>query len=207
MSTTACEAPLDERRGTIDKLQPRKRHHFPELISQSQLDLQSHGKNRAHELVDFGDAPVVRDVKIFLDVTSMESVLSMTINLAKARRLEALNTKNADRILVKPAAHYSQVKMPDEGTVAEYLIEALFYGVDLSELASETGWSRSTVLVNLYKVAKKTGVGVRRREDVLRIILPKGCEQHNIKPKTVSLRFKIRDMASEVVIPAAVNNM
>ena len=148
----------------------------------------------------------MRDVKIFLDVTSMESVLSMTINLAKAHKLEAFNTKNADRILVKPASHYSQVKMPDEGTVAEYLIEALLYGADLGELASETGWSRSTVLVNLYKVAKKTGVGIRRREDVLRIILPKGSQQAEFKRKIVSLRFKIRDMAAEVVIPAAANN-
>ncbi len=130
----------------------------------------------------------------------------MTFNLAKARRLEALNTGNFDQILVKPAAHYSLVKMPDEGTVAEYLIEALLYGADLGELASETGWSRSTVLVNLYKVAKKTGVGIRRREDVLRIILPKGSQQAEFKRKIVSLRFKIRDMAAEVVIPAAANN-
>ena len=146
------------------------------------------------------------DMKMFLDVTSRESVLGMAFNSTKAQNIETLNTGNDNVILAKPAAHYSQVKMPDEGTVAEYLIDALFYGADLSELANETGWSKSTVLVNLYKVAKKTGVGIRRREDVLRIILPKGYEQHDIKPKTVSLRFNIRDMAAEVVIPVAANN-
>lgn len=146
-----------------------------------------------------------RDAKNFLYVTSKERVLGMTLNLAKARRLEALDNRNVDRILVKPAAHHSQVKMPDEGTVADYLIEALRHGTDLGELASETGWSKSTVLVNLYTVAKKTGVGIRRREDVLRMVLPKGCEQDYINPKVVNMPSRIQDIAAEVVIPAAAN--
>ncbi len=126
----------------------------------------------------------------------------MTLNLAKARRLEALENRNVDRILVKPAAHYSQVTMPDEGTVADYLIEALRSGADLDALASETGWSRSTVLVNLYKVAKKTGIGIRRREDVLRMVLPKGSEPDYENAKVVNIDTKFSKETSGVVIHA-----
>lgn len=129
----------------------------------------------------------------------------MALQLAKARRLDALKNRSVDRIMVKPAAHSSQIKMPDEGTVADYLIEALRHGTDLSELARETGWSRSTVVVNLYKVAKKTGVGIRRREDALRLILPKGCERDYINAKVVTEGAKIYDLAAEVVLPAAKN--
>lgn len=47
MSTNAYELPLDERSGTVEKSQVRKRHRFTELISQSQLNLQSDGKKCA----------------------------------------------------------------------------------------------------------------------------------------------------------------
>lgn len=101
----------------------------------------------------------------------------MTLQMAKSRRLEALNKRSSDRILVKPAEHHSQIKLPDEGTVAAYLIDALNRGCDVTQLETETGWSKSTVVVNLYKVAKKCGVGIRRREDNLYIVMPAGAKR------------------------------
>lgn len=126
----------------------------------------------------------------------------MTLNLAKTRRVEALSTRKADRILVKPAAQLSRLRMPDTGTVADYLIDALRNGVSADDLANETGWSKSTVMVNLYKVAKKTGVGIRRREDVLRLILPKGYEAHHSNAKVVNMHCNIDAKAAEIVIHA-----
>ena len=123
-----------------------------------------------------------RDAKNFLYVTSKERVLGMTLNLAKARRLEALDNRNVDRILVKPAAHHSQVKMPDEGTVADYLIEALRHGTDLGELASETGWSKSHCAGQpVYGSQKKPVLGFAVVKMYFRMVLPKGCEQDYIK--------------------------
>lgn len=96
----------------------------------------------------------------------------MTLALAKNRRLDALNKCKADRIMVTPAAHVSQVKLPYEGTVADWLMEALSCGASIEQLAEQTGWSSSTVLINLYRVAKKSGVGIRREHDTLHMIMP-----------------------------------
>ncbi len=124
----------------------------------------------------------------------------MSLKLARERRLEALKNRNENRVLVKPADHHTQVKLPDAGTIADYLIDALRHGTDLGQLAAETGWSRSTVLVNLYKVAKKTGVGIRRSEDTLHLMLPNGAG--NIFPnlRVVNTSSTIRSMAAEVVV-------
>jgi hypothetical protein len=124
--------------------------------------------------------------------------MEMSLKLARERRLDALKNRNDDRILVKPAEHHTQVKLPDPGTIADFLIDALRHGTDLGQLAAETGWSRSTVLVNLYKVAKKTGVGIRRSQDALHLMLPNGAG--NIFPnlKVVNTTSTIRAMASEV---------
>lgn len=110
----------------------------------------------------------------------------MTLQMAKSRRLQALNQRSADRILVKPAEHHSQIKLPDEGTVAAYLIDALNRGCDVGQLVSETGWSKSTVVVNLYKVAKKCGVGIRRRADTLHIVMPTGASRVYPKARVVA---------------------
>ena len=124
----------------------------------------------------------------------------MTMDLARTRRLQALNKKSADRILVKPAAHYSQVRLPDEGTVADYLIDALGHGCTAEQLEAETGWSKSTVVVNLYKVAKKSGVGIRRREDMMHLVLPEKSGHIYPRPKIVATGSTVRSMAEEVVI-------
>lgn len=101
----------------------------------------------------------------------------MTLALARNRRIDALNKCKADRILVAPAAHVSQVKLPYEGTVAEWLMEALSCGATVDQLAEQTGWSSSTVLINLYRVAKKSGVGIRREHDSLHMIMPEDFDE------------------------------
>lgn len=110
----------------------------------------------------------------------------MNLQMAKARRIEALNKRNDDRVLVKPVAHKTQVKLPDEGTLADHLIDALGHGADLAQLSAETGWSKSKLLVNLYKVAKKTGIGIRRRQDTLHLMLPPDCDQSYPRSKVVN---------------------
>ena len=110
----------------------------------------------------------------------------MTLQIAKHRRVQALIGTRDDRVLVKPADHHSRVKLPDEGTVADYLLEALGHGCRIEELEMETGWSKSTVLVNLYKLAKKSGVGIRRRANTLHLILPEGAKHMYPRPRVVA---------------------
>ncbi|MEE4188171.1 MAG: hypothetical protein V2I76_06955 [Roseobacter sp.] len=124
----------------------------------------------------------------------------MTLQQAKSRRIQALQQRSGDRMLVKPAAHASQVQLPDEGTVADYLVDALGHGCTADQLEVETGWSRSTVMVNLYKVAKKSGVGIRRRDDVLSLVLPQGSGHIYPRPRVVATGSTVRSMAAEVVI-------
>lgn len=98
----------------------------------------------------------------------------MSLELARTRRIEALSKRNHDRVLVAPARHKDYVKMPEDGTVAAYLLEAINLGITIDQLIAETGWSKSTIIVNLYKVAKKSGVGINRRRETLHLVLPKG---------------------------------
>lgn len=109
----------------------------------------------------------------------------MTLEMAKNRRVAALNNRSEDRLLVKPG-HASQIKFPKDGTVAAYLLDALSRGCGTEQLETETGWSKSLVLGNLYKVAKKTGVGIRRRADVLHLVLPDGAEEIYPTARTVA---------------------
>ncbi|MGA9254050.1 MAG: hypothetical protein WBV71_16565 [Roseobacter sp.] len=124
----------------------------------------------------------------------------MTLQEAKNRRLQALKERNTDRVLVKPAAHHDQVQMPGAGTVAEYLIDALRHGCTTDQLEAETGWSRSTLMINLYKVAKRTGVGIRRSADMMYLIMPQGSVHKFPGPKVVASGSTVRSMAGEVVI-------
>lgn len=123
----------------------------------------------------------------------------MTVQLAKARRLTALNHRNTDRMLVAPAAHTSQVDLPDDGTVAAYLIDALGHGCCLDDLETETGWSKSTVIINLYKVAKKSGVGIHRRAKELHLVLPEGSDHIYPRTKVVVAGGTIRPAMDDVI--------
>jgi hypothetical protein len=124
----------------------------------------------------------------------------MTLHLARSRRLQALNGRSNDRVLVKPSVHHSQVRLPDEGTVAAYLIDMLSRGCTAEQLELETGWSKSTVIVNLYKVAKKSGVGIRRRGETMHLLLPQGSGHIYPRAKVVANDSTLRSKAAEVVI-------
>lgn len=126
----------------------------------------------------------------------------MSLQMAKQRRLAALNSRTDERVLVKPALHGSQVNLPDEGTVADFLIDSLIHGCTADQLVRETGWSKQTVMVNLYKVAKKSGVGIRRRGETLNILMPQGTKNMYPRAKVVASESTVRSMAADVVIPA-----
>lgn len=133
---------------------------------------------------------------------SKDEGFHMSLQMAKQRRLEALTNRSSDRMLVKPAAHSSQVNLPDEGTVADFLIDALMHGCTADQLEKETGWSKSTVIVNLYKVAKKSGIGIRRRGEAMHLVMPQGTKKIYPRAKVVASESTVRSMAADVVIPA-----
>ena len=110
----------------------------------------------------------------------------MNAELARNRRLEALSKRKADRILVQPRRHASEMDPPEEGTIAAWLIGALIHGVTSREIEDKTGWSRSTATVNLYQVAKRAGVGIRRQSEKLHIILPEGAERNSSSARVVN---------------------
>jgi DNA-binding NarL/FixJ family response regulator len=110
----------------------------------------------------------------------------MNLQYAKSRRLMALQRLNSDRVLVAPAKHKSELRLPEKGTVAAYLIDALGDGLTVDQIAAETEWSKSTTMVNLYKVAKRTGVGIRRGNERLHLVLPDGTHYAFPRSKTIS---------------------
>jgi hypothetical protein len=128
----------------------------------------------------------------------------MTLQIAKLRRLEALKNRCRDRVLVEPAEHYSQINLPVEGTAADYLIGALGHGTDVAQLSAETGWSEATVISNVYKVAKKTGVGVRRENNRLYLVLPHGAGRIYPRSKVVSEPDTVEIESAEIVMMPAV---
>ena len=99
----------------------------------------------------------------------------MDLQLAKSRRLEALNQTNADRLLVAPAKHMSDLRLPKEGSIADHMIKVLGEGFTVEQFAEEMEWSKSRIMVNLYQVAKKTGIGIQRQNQILHLVMPEGA--------------------------------
>ncbi len=64
--------------------------------------------------------------------------------------------------------------MPTDGSVAQLMISALSDGLTVEQFVVETEWSRFRAMVNLFKVAKKTGVGIERRDGKLFAVWPDG---------------------------------
>ena len=110
----------------------------------------------------------------------------MDLQSAKNGRLIALQRSNADRVLVAPAKRQIEVRLPEEGTVAAYLLDALGDGLTVDQIAAETERSKSTIMVNLFKVAKKTGVGIRRCNERLHLVLPDGAQDINPRRKDIT---------------------
>ena len=103
----------------------------------------------------------------------------MNLQHVKQRRLVALKKCKSDRVLVSPAPHKSDLCMPPAETVASYLIEALRAGFTIEQFTSETGWTKPRIMTNLYKVAKKTGVGIQRRSERLFIVWPEDSNEEH----------------------------
>jgi hypothetical protein len=125
----------------------------------------------------------------------------MNLHLAKTGRLAALRSREADRVLVAPSRYESDLRLPDEGTAADYLVTALGVGVTVSQIMAETGWSKPTVMVNLYKVAKKTGIGIQRRNEKLHIVLPENAGSLYRRQKDITRREFRAAHTSGPVIP------
>lgn len=96
----------------------------------------------------------------------------MSLQIAKTRRLAALEKCNSDRMLVSPADKEADLKLPEPQTTAADLIDALKKGVTTEELCVEMDWPKARLMTNLYRVAKKTGIGVERRDSQLHIVWP-----------------------------------
>ena len=127
----------------------------------------------------------------------------MTLQIAKSCRVEALKNCCQDRVLIEPAEHQSQINLPMEGTVADFLLGALAHGANVVQLSAETGWSKATVFSNIYKLSKKTGVGVRRKDNGLYLVLPQGADRIYPRSKVVSEPDTVEiDGAEVVVMPA-----
>ena len=109
----------------------------------------------------------------------------MNLEHAKARRLAALSKCNSDRILVSPARHTSDLRLPNNETAAAYLIDALGEGWTIEQFAAKTGWSKARIMANLYKVAKKTGIGIHRRSDRLYIVWPECGDEIYTHPEDI----------------------
>ena len=101
----------------------------------------------------------------------------MTIRIANARRLRALRSLEADKVLIKPARHKSDLVRSKEGTVGAYLFDALAKGPTLEQIQLETMWTKSTAMAYLYRMAKRSGVGILRQSGRYFMILPgEPCE-------------------------------
>ena len=103
----------------------------------------------------------------------------MNLEHARSRRLAALKHCNSDRLLVSPVHHAAEMRLPDEGTVASAILDELSTGLVAEKFATEAGWSRSRTMVNLFKVAKKTGIGIERRHGTMFVVWPDGYEERD----------------------------
>lgn len=106
------------------------------------------------------------------------------LQMAKHGRTVALKNTKADKVLVYPTARAGDISFPADGTPAAYLIDALTDGSSVDEISETAGWSRSAVMVNIYRVAKKSGLGVERRDECLHLLLPEDFEEDHLTPAT-----------------------
>lgn len=124
----------------------------------------------------------------------------MNMQIAKMGRMKALEKSNGDRVLVEAAKGRDDLRLPDQGTVAAYLIDAISENASVEQIVAETGWSKSTVMVNLFKVAKRSGVGIRRSNGKLSLILPADARDMYPPQRDVTRRFNHGSQMSGPVI-------
>jgi hypothetical protein len=96
----------------------------------------------------------------------------MTLKLALDGRTRALALRKADRILVKPAAHLTDVVLPVKGSLDAGLLMVLHRGVSVERLAGKSGWSPSEVMVQVFRIVKRARLGIERRGGELFLLYP-----------------------------------
>lgn len=79
-----------------------------------------------------------------------------------------------DRVLVAPTSDLSNIRPIREGTKRHAIVQALLKGCTLTELAEVLGWRRDVASSALYTDLKAAGLGVRRENGILFLMLPEG---------------------------------
>jgi hypothetical protein len=106
---------------------------------------------------------------------------------AKASNVVALPTTKKvraleDRVLVEPTSDLSNVRPIREGTKRHAMVQALLKGCTLDQLATATGWKRDVAGAAIYTDLKAAGLGVRRENGLLILMLPNGSNVVPLRP-------------------------
>lgn len=107
-----------------------------------------------------------------------KSKASNVVPLSTAKKVRALE----DRVLVEPTTDLSNVRPIREGTKRHAMVQALLKGCTLDQLAEATGWRRDVASAALYVDLKAAGLGVRRENGILHLILPEGSNVVPLRP-------------------------
>ena len=81
-----------------------------------------------------------------------------------------------DRVLVEPTSDPANLRPIREGTKRHAMVQALLKGCTLDQLATATGWKRDVASAAIYTDLKAAGLGVRRENGVLHLMLPTGSK-------------------------------
>lgn len=100
------------------------------------------------------------------------------VALPTAKKVRALE----DRVLVEPTSDLSNVRPIREGTKRHAMVQALLKGCTLDQLATATGWKRDVASAAIYTDLKAAGLGVRRENGLLILMLPNGSNVVPLRP-------------------------
>lgn len=103
---------------------------------------------------------------------------SNVVALPTTKKVRALE----DRVLVEPTTDLSNVRPIREGTKRHAMVQALLNGCTLDQLATATGWKRDVAGAAIYTDLKAAGLGVRRANGILHLMLPKGSNVVPLRP-------------------------
>lgn len=103
---------------------------------------------------------------------------SNVVAMPTTRKVRALE----DRVLVEPTTDLSNVRPIREGTKRHAMIQALLKGCTLDQLAEATGWKRDVAGAAIYTDLKAAGLGVRRENGLLILMLPNGSNVVPLRP-------------------------
>lgn len=120
------------------------------------------------------------DAKVMIKPATKKakSKASNVVAMSTAKKVRALE----DRVLVAPTTDLSNVRPIREGTKRHAMVQALLKGCTLDQLAEATGWRRDVASSALYVDLKAAGLGVRRENGILHLILPEGSNVVPLRP-------------------------